>query len=48
MIKSLKGIGTIISRTLPWVNLAVFIALASVVSVGAMMIVGIMIIKRLP
>lgn len=48
MIKSLKEIATVISRTLPWVNLAAFIALVSVVSVGTMMIMGIMIIKRLP
>jgi hypothetical protein len=48
MIKSLKGIGTVISQTLPWVNLAVFIALASAVSVVAMLLIGIMIIKRLP
>ena len=48
MLKSLKGIGTVISQTLSWMNLAVFIAFVSVVSVGAMMIIGIMIIKRLP
>ena len=45
MFKSLKGIGTFISQTLPWVNLAAFVGLASVVLVGAMIIVGVMIIK---
>ena len=45
MIESIKRIRIYTSQTLPWVNLAAFITLVSVALVGAMIVVGIVIIK---
>lgn len=45
MIKLMKRIGVYTSRTWPWVNLAAFVALASVALVGALIAVGMVIIK---